>query len=242
MVAIFFKEINTFFSSLTAYLSIGVFLLICGLFIWIFPETSVLDFGYASLESFFTIAPWILMFLVPAICMRSFAEEFSVGTIELLATRPISEWQIVLGKYFACLFLVIIAILPTFIYYYSVYSLGAEIGNIDTGATYGSYIGLVCLSSVFTAIGVFASSLTKNQIVAFLLAVFICFFFYSAFDSFSQLPFFYAKWDLILQNIGIAQHYNAISKGVIDSRQVVYFISLSVWFLTLSWGVLNNKK
>lgn len=242
MFSIYFKELNVFFSSLTAYLSVGVFLLVSGLFLWVFPETSILEYGYASLESFFTLAPWILMFLVPAITMRSFAEEISTGTIELLATRPISDWQIILGKFFACLSLIVVAILPTFIYYFSVYQLGVEVGNVDSGATYGSYLGLIFLSAIFTSIGIFTSSLTSNQIVAFLGAVFLCFFFYSAFDSFSQLSVFYAKWDMVLQNMGIAQHYNAISKGVVDSRDVVYFVSVSAWFLTLCWGVFQFKK
>lgn len=242
MFAIYLKELNVFFSSLTAYLTIGLFLIITSLFLWVFPETSVLDFGYASLESFFTIAPWIFMFLVPAITMKSFAEETTTGTIELLLTRPLSIWKIILAKFFACLSLVILAILPTIAYYYTVYMLGAEIGNVDSGATYGSYLGLIFLASVFTAIGIFTSALSKNQIVAFLAALFLCFFFYSAFDSFSQLSVFYAKWDTFLQNLGIAQHYNAISKGVIDSRDVVYFVSLSAWFLILSWCVFQFKK
>jgi len=242
MLSVFKKEIGAFFSSLTGYLAIAIFLIVSGLFLWVFPESSILDYQYASLESFFTLAPWVLIFLIPAITMKSLSEEFNSGTIEFLLTKPLSDWQIILGKYFACLVLVAFAILPTLVYYYSVYQLGVEVGNIDTGATNGSYIGLLFLSGVFVAIGLFASSISNSQIVAFIFAVFLSFFFYAAFDSLSQLGIFYAKMDYILQNLGVAFHYNSISRGVIDSRDIIYFLSVISIFIMLTYIVLQNRK
>lgn len=182
MFTLFKKEINTFFSSLIGYMAMVVFLLTTGLFLWVFPDTNLLDYGYASLDSLFFTAPWIFMFLVPAITMRSFSEEFKSGTIELLATRPITDFQIIAGKYLAAVFLVFFALLPTLVYYFTIYQLGLPPGNLDTGAIWGSYIGLLLLGAAFAAIGIFASSLSSNQIVAFLLAVFLCFIFYQTFD------------------------------------------------------------
>ncbi|MEO1624977.1 MAG: ABC transporter permease, partial [Bacteroidota bacterium] len=193
MLSIFFKEVNTFFSSLIGYIVIGTFLVIMGLVMWVFPDYSILGYEYATMDQLFGIAPVIFVFLIPAITMRSFAEENQTGTIELLVTRPLSDWQIIGGKYLACLLLVIFAILPTLCYYYSVYQLGAPKGNLDSGAIMGSYIGLVLLGGVFVAIGIFASSLTNNQIVAFILATFLCFFFYYAFFYLSKLPIFVGK-------------------------------------------------
>lgn len=186
MKAIFLKELQQFFSSLIGYIAIIVFLLVLGLFMWIFPDTSILDFGYATLDSFFSIAPYIFIFLIPAITMRSFAEEINTGTIELLSTRPVTELQIILGKYFAALLLMLIAIIPTFIYFYTVYALASPVGNIDVGGILGSYFGLFFLGAVFVAIGIFCSSITSNQIVAFILGVFLCFFLYLAFSYISQ--------------------------------------------------------
>ena len=182
MLPIFKKEINTFFSSLIGYIVIGVFLVLMGLLLWVFPEFSILDGAYANLDTLFTISPMVFMFLIPAVTMRTFAEEKQSGTIELLATRPITDWQIVGGKFLACLALVVFALLPTVLYYVSVYQLGAPPGNLDSGGILGSYIGLLFLAAAFSAIGVFASSLTNNQIVAFVLATFLCFFTYMAFD------------------------------------------------------------
>ncbi|HWB64833.1 MAG TPA: ABC transporter permease, partial [Chitinophagales bacterium] len=168
MLAIFIKEIRQFFSSLIGYIAISVFLLVLGLFLWIFPDTNIIDFGYANLDSFFNLAPYIFIFLIPAITMRSFAEEINTGTIELLSTRPVTELQIILGKYFAALTLVFISILPTFIYFYTVYQLAAPVGNVDVGGIMGSYFGLFFLGAVFVAVGIFCSSITSNQIVAFI--------------------------------------------------------------------------
>ncbi|MCB0517086.1 MAG: gliding motility-associated ABC transporter permease subunit GldF [Chitinophagales bacterium] len=235
---IFFKEINTFFSSLIGYLSIGIFLLVCSLLLWVFPDTSIIDYDEASLAYFFNIVPWIFLFLVPAICMRLFAEEIKSGTFELLATRPLSLWQIIGGKYLAAWALIVLALLPTLIYYYSVYQLGMEKGNIDTGATNGSYLGLVLLGGTFAAIGLFASSISTNQIVAFLLAVFLCFVGYQAFDALSQIPSL-EKIAYFLQNLGIYAHYESISRGVVDSRDLIYFGSVIFFFLFLTFRRLR---
>jgi ABC-2 type transport system permease protein len=242
MFTIFRKEINLFFSSLIGYMAMVVFLLTTGLVVWIFPDTNILDFGYANLDSLFDIAPWVFMFLIPAITMRAFSEEFRSGTIELLSTRPITDLQVILGKYFAAFFLVVFTLLPTLLYYYTIYSLGAQVGNIDTGATWGSYLGLLFLSAAFTAIGIFASSLTANQIVAFLLAVFLCFFFNSAFEYLSHLGLFYATFDDLVDGIGIRSHYVSISRGVVDTRDVVYFVSLTAAFILLTKTVLESRK
>ena len=242
MLSIYLKEINTFFSSLIGYITMAVFLLVTALFNWVFPDTSILTFGYSTLDYFFSTAPWILIFLVPAITMRSFSEEINTGTIELLATRPLTDLQIVLGKFFAALSLVIICLIPTLIYYYSVYQLGAEVGNIDTGATNGSYLGLIFLGAAFVSIGVFTSSLTSNQIVAFLLSVFFCFFFFIAFDYLSRLNIFYAKIDDIIEGIGIYSHYGSISRGVLDTRDLVYFLSFTGFFILLTKTALESRK
>src|SRR3984885_14521814 len=183
MLSILKKEITAYLSSLVAYVTIGVFLLVMGLFLWVFPESSILNYGFAALDSLFNTAPYLFMFLIPAITMRSLAEERKEGTFELLLTRPLTHWQIVMGKYLASIVLVLFALIPTLVYYYSVYTLGEPQGNIDTGGVIGSYIGLFLLGASFAAIGLFASSISKNQIIAFTVAVFLCFFFYSGFDS-----------------------------------------------------------
>jgi len=240
--SIFLKEVNSFFSSLVGVLAISIFLLILGLFLWLFPDTSILSYEYASMEQFFQIAPFILLFLIPAITMRSFSEEIHSGTLELLSTRPLTEWQIILGKYLATLFLVLLALIPTLVYYYSVYQLGSPTGNIDTGATNGSYIGLFLLAASFSAIGLFTSSITSNQIVAFISAVFICFMFYQAFEYISKLSIFYASLDRIVELMGIEEHYISISRGVVDSRDILYFFSLIFFFLYLTYSALIFRK
>lgn len=242
MLTLFKKELSTYFSSLIGYIAILIFLVLMGLFVWIFPDTNVLNYGYASLDPLFSIAPWVFMFLVPAITMRAFSEEFKNGTIEFLATRPLTDLQVILGKYFAAWCLVLFALLPTLLYYFTIYQLGATPGNIDSGATWGSYLGLLMLSAVFVAIGIFASSMTQNQIVAFLLAVFLCFFFYMAFDYLSRLNVFYAWIDDIVENIGINAHYLSISRGVIDTRDVLYFASLTGTFIALTHTVISSRK
>ena len=239
MFQIFKKEINSFFSSLVGYIVLIIFLLAIGLFVWVFPESNVLDYGYASMDGFFYYTPFVFLFLIPAITMRSFAEEIKGGTIEILSTKPIGDLQIVLGKFFACIFIVIIALLPTLLYVYSINKLGSPPGNLDFGATWGSYIGLIFLSGGFVAIGIFASSLTGNQIVAFLSAVFLCFIFYSGFDSVSGI---FESQATLIQSLGINYHFLSISRGVVDTRDAVYFISLIVLFILFTKVSLESRK
>ena len=238
MYSILKKEITTYLSSLVAYITIGVFLLVLGLFLWVFPETSILAYGYAGLESLFNTAPYLFMFLVPAITMRSLAEERREGTFELLLTRPLTSLQIVLGKYFAGVVIVLFALVPTLVYYFSVYNLGTPQGNIDTGAVIGSYIGLFLLGSAFTAIGLFASSVSKNQVIAFTIAVFLSFFFYSGFDSLSTIL---SLQNLGLQGLGINEHYQSISRGVLDTRDLMYFLVLDALFIWFTLFVLHRQ-
>ena len=242
MLSIFFKEINVFLSSLIGYLAIGVFLLVTGLFLWVFPDYSVIGYGFSSLEGFFRMAPYVFLFLIPAITMRMFAEEIQSGTIELLHTRPLSDWQIILGKYLACVALIALAILPTLVYYYSVHELGSPRGNLDQGATWGSYLGLLLLGSVFAAIGLFASSITSNQIVAFLLAFFFCAFFYEAFSSLARLEVFFGRRDAFVEALGINYHYASISRGLVDSRDLLYFGSIIGAFLFATKTALLRFK
>ncbi len=241
MFAIFKKEIRSFLSSLIAYLVVIVFLTAIGLFMWVFPEYNVLDYGYADLETLFMLGPYVFLFLIPAITMRTFAEEKKTGTIELLLTRPLRDWDIILGKYFSSLSLVWLALLPTLLYYYSVYQLGNPVGNIDTPGTIGSYLGLMLLGAVFTSIGIFASSLTENQIVAFILAVSFCFLIYqgfAAFTSFSDSN----PWAFALVQLGVDYHYNTIRKGLIDSRDLLYFFSIIALMLLATKLVLGSRK
>ncbi len=242
MYSIFRKEINTFFSSLIGYIVIGVFLIVLGLVIWVFADTSVLSYNHASLEQLFSMAPMIFMFLIPAITMRSFAEEQQTGTIELLVTRPLSDLEIIFGKFFANLGLVVFAILPTLLYYYTIHQLGSPKGNLDSGAILGSYIGLIFLAGAFVAIGLFASSLTQNQIVAFILATFLCFIFFWGFWFFSKLPVFVGKLDDVIQMIGIDYHYNSISRGLVDTRDVIYFLTLIGAFVIMTMTSLERRK
>ena len=239
MLSILQKEITSYLSSLVAYVTIGVFLLVLGLFLWVFPDSSILDYGYAGLESLFSTAPYLFMFLIPAITMRSLAEERKEGTFELLFTRPVTDWQIILGKYFAAVLLILFALMPTLVYCFSVSTLGTPQGNIDTGAVIGSYIGLFLLGAAFAAIGLFASSVTKNQIIAFTIAVFLCFFFYSGFDSLSQLL---SLQDLGLQNLGITAHYQSVSRGVLDTRDLAYFIIVTGIFIWLTLFVIIRQR
>lgn len=242
MLPIFKKEINAFFASFIGYMVIGVFLVLMGLLLWVFPEYSVLESGFAQLDTLFSMAPFVFIFLIPAVTMRAFSEERQSGTLELLVTKPVTDWQIVGGKFWACLILTTFALLPVALYYYSVYQLGSPKGNLDTGGIVGSYIGLLLLSAVFTAIGLFASSLTNNQIVAFVAGAFLCFFVYMAFDSLSRLPIFFGKTDDVVQSIGIAYHYNAISRGVLDTRDLVYFLSITIAFLAATVLSLGSRK
>jgi ABC-2 type transport system permease protein len=242
VLAIFYKEINAFFSSLIGYIVVGVFLVLMGLVLWVFPDYSILDSNYANLDTLFAISPMIFLFLIPAVTMRTFAEEKQSGTIELLVTRPVSDWEIVGGKFMACFVLVLFALIPTVLYYITVYQLGAPQGNLDSGGILGSYIGLMFLAGAFVAIGVFASSLTNNQIVAFVLATFLCFFVYLAFDYLSRLPIFFGKSDDIVQSFGISYHYNSVSRGVLDTRDVIYFLSVIALFLAATVLSLGRRK
>ena len=219
------KDWQQFFSSLTGYIALVVFLLINGLFLFVFPDTSILDFGYASLGSFFNLAPWILLFLVPTITMRSFADEYKSGTFELLKTLPLSPFQIVGGKFLGALIIVMAALLPTIIYAISIQQLSIT-GGIDIGATIGSYLGLILLGSVFTAVGICASSFTNNTVVAFIAGAFVCFILYNGFDAVSKIPVFSSGLDYYLEMLGINFHYRSISRGIIDSRDLIYFAGI----------------
>lgn len=227
------KEWQQFFSSLTGYIALAVFLLINGLLLFVFPDSNILDFGYASLGSFFSLAPWVLLFLVPTVTMRSLADEYKQGTFELLSTLPLKPSQIVWGKFFGALLIVICALVPTIIYALSVQQLSIT-GGIDVGATAGSYIGLIFLGAVFTAVGICASSFTHNTVVAFIAGAFVCFLLYNGFDAISKLPVFNAGADYYIEMLGINFHYRSISRGVIDLRDLVYFISIIVFFLFIT--------
>ncbi|HEU0137882.1 MAG TPA: gliding motility-associated ABC transporter permease subunit GldF [Flavobacterium sp.] len=239
MKAILFREIKSFFGSPIGYLVIAVFLLLNGLFLWVFEgDFNILNSGFADLTPFFTLAPWILIFLIPAVTMRSFSDEQKQGTLELLMTKPISLWQIVGGKFFGAMLLIVIAIIPTFIYVYVLSTLGMTEGNIDMGSTMGSYFGLLFLIAAYTAIGIFTSTLSDNQIVAFILAVFLCFFFYFGFEGLSQLIGF----EGLISSLGMDSHFRSMSRGVIDTRDVIYFISISLLFLALTVFKLKSLK
>lgn len=242
MFAIFKKEVQQFFSSLIGYIAIIVFLLVLGLFIWVFPDTNIFDYNYATLDSFFNIAPYIFIFLIPAITMRSFAEEINTGTIELLSTRPVTEMEIILGKYFAALLLVFIALVPTLIYFLTIYLLASPVGNVDTGGILGSYFGLFFLGAVFVAIGIFCSSVTSNQIVAFIVGVFLCFFLYLAFGYLSQFGVFIGKNDYFVESLGLSAHFDAMGKGVIDTRDVIYFLSIISGFIVFTRTALASRR
>ncbi len=227
------KEWLQFFSSLTGYIALVIFLLLTGLFLFVFPDTDLLTFGYASLSGFFSLAPWILLFLVPTITMRSLADEYKGGTFELLKTMPLRPSQIVWGKYFGALLVVALALLPTIIYAISIQQLSA-VGGIDVGATIGSYIGLLLLGAVFTAVGICASSFTNNTVVAFITGAFICFILFTGFEAVSRLPVFNAGPDYYIEMLGINFHYNSISRGVIDIRDIIYFVGIIVLFLWIT--------
>lgn len=242
MLALFKKEINQFFSSITGYLSVILFLIANGLFLFIFPDSSVFNNGYATLDTLFQLAPWILLLLIPAATMRLFAEESRSGTLEILLTRPLSEWQIVLGKYFSGIFLLLFALVPTIVYYFAIRSLAVTPADIDTGGIIGSYIGLFLLGTVFTAIGLWASSLSSQMVVSFLLSVFTCFIIYTGFNALSEIPAFSGGLDYYLQLIGIQAHYQSVSRGVIGVQDLVYFFSMDALFLYLARLSLNRRK
>jgi ABC-2 type transport system permease protein len=242
MLAIFRKEISGFFSSLTGYVVILMFLLINSLFMWVFPgEWNIFDTGYAGLDTLFFLSPWVFLFLVPAVTMRMIAEEKRLGTIELIYSRPITERGIIWGKFLASIILVLLALLPGLIYYISVYILGESPGNLDRGGTLGAFIGLFFLASVYASAGIFASAVTENQVVAFILAVLICFFLFMGFDSVAYLPGL-KKIDEFVLNLGINEHYKSVSRGVIDIRDAIYFIAVALIFNEATRLVLLSRK
>lgn len=236
------KEIRSFLNSITGYLVIIVYLLINSVFLWLFAGNfNMIDGSYASIDNLFIISPWVFMFLIPAITMRMFADEKKGGTMELLLTKPLSDMSIIWSKFSAGFVLVLLSILPTLLYYYSIYQLGNPMGNIDSGGAFGSYIGLLFLGSSYVAIGVFASSLTDNQIISFLISLFLCFFFYIGFEEIAGLEVF-NNADLLIKGLGINEHYSSISRGVVDSRDVIYFLGLILIFAQATRLVLQSRK
>jgi ABC-2 type transport system permease protein len=242
MWALFFKEIRSFLSSLTGYIVIGVFLVITGLFLWVLPsESNIIEYGYANVDGLFIIGPFVFLFLVPAVTMRSFADERKSGTIELLFTRPLTDFKIILAKYLAAVALVVLSLLPTLIYYITVYYFAMPPGNIDSGGFWGSFIGLFLLGAVFVSIGIFSSAVTDNQVVSFVVAVLLSFFMYLGFQFIFSLSLF-GDLDLFIKNLGISAHYSSISRGVVDTRDLIYFFSVIGLFLFLTKFSLARRK
>lgn len=241
MWTIFRKEVNQFLNSLLGYLVLVIFLVATGLLFWVFPESSVLDYGFAEMSVFFSLSPFVFIFLIPAITMRSFAEEKKSGTLEWLFTKPIDEWEILMGKFLAAWFLVFIALIPTLIYFISLWILGNPTGNIDAAGVAGSYLGLLLLAAVFAAIGLFGSSLSDNQLVSFVLSVFMCFFFYSGLQSLATIN----VWSAIspfLEYLSLEYHYQAIGKGLIDVRDVAYLFCLALALLFSTRLVILSRR
>lgn len=238
MSSLFWKEINTFFTNLTGYMIMAVFLVALGLIVWVFPGTSVLEYGYSDLEALFSYTPLVFMFLIPAVTMRMIAEEKKSGTWELLMTSPLPVWQIMLAKYLATLILIMLTLLPTLIYYYSIVQLGDPIGNIDSAGFFGSFIGLLMIGSAMAAIGMLSSSLTDNQIVAFVIGVFTCFMLYIGLNAMAELS---GKFGYILESISLSYHYESMSRGVIVAENVYYFVAFITSVLTITWGIISKK-
>ena len=234
------KELKQFFSNLTGYIAIILFLLVNGLFLFVLKDSNLFDFGYATLDKFFELAPWIFLFLVPAITMRTLSDEFKAGTFEILQTKPLSRWQIVAGKYISVLIVLLLVIIPTFIYIFTIRSLSAQ-GGIDSGGITGSYIGLFLLASVFASIGTCCSGFTNNAVIAFLISAFVCLLVYFGFDALSRLSFFANGPDYYIEMLGIDFHYRSISRGVLDSRDCIYFISVIFLFLLITVKNLHKK-
>jgi ABC-2 type transport system permease protein len=242
MLALLRKEIAGFLSSLIGYIVIITFLIFMSLFMWVIPGPSnVIETGYSNIDGLFSITPYLYLFLIPAITMKSFAEEKRNGTIETLLTAPISEFQLVLAKYLAGVLLVILSILPTVFYYLTVYQYGNPIGNIDSGGTWGSYIGLLFLGIAFVSIGLFTSSISDNQVVSFVLAVVFCYICFIGFDTLSEIEAL-KNFDFLLLNLSINSHYVSMSRGVIDSRDVIYFLGLVFVFLFATKTVIESRK
>lgn len=242
MFALLRKEINGFLGSLIGYIAIVMFLSTLGLFMWVFPgDLNILEAGYSNLNTFFYLAPWVFLFLIPAITMRSFAEEKKSGTLELLLTKPLTELNVIGAKFLAGLALVLFSVVPALIYFITVYQLGNPPGNMDMGATWGSFIGLVFIGGAYVSVGLFASSITDNQIIAFILGVFLCFFLYAGFDSISTLHLF-GDIEIYIVKLGMNEHYLSMSRGVIDTRDMVYFISVVFLFSLLTKTVISSRK
>lgn len=241
ILVIFEKEIHSFFSSLIAYVVMSVFLGIMGFFVWIAPG-NVLQTGAANLQVFFTFAPIAFMFLVPAITMRAIAEEKKTGTFEFLMTRPVSEYHILLGKYFAASMLTVLCVLPTLIYLFTVQTYALPKGNVDFGAAYGAYLGLMLIGISFSALGILASSLTDNQIVAFILGFFLCFIWFKGFGLVADLFTHQVKLHDFIDALGIENHYVSMSRGVIDLRDVLYYISFCVACILVSKTIIQIRK
>lgn len=235
MFAIFKREVQSFFTSPIGYLIVGLFLLLNGLFLWVFRgDYNIFDYGFADLSNFFLLAPWIFVFLVPAITMKSFSEEQKVGTLELLLIKPISVWKLVLGKFWGAFFLCLIAVIPTVIYVYAISKLGVTEGNFDIGVILGSYFGLLFLIASYSAIGVFASTLSNNQIISFIVGVLVCFLVFNGFEALSTL-FTDGGSQQFVKGLGAKSHFDSIARGIVDTRDLIYFVSLALLFLYLTF-------
>ncbi len=240
MISIAKKELRQYFNSLAGYITIILFLLVNGLYLFILKDSNIFDFGYATLDAFFNLAPWVFIFLIPALTMRSFSDEYKSGTFEILQTRPLTNWQIVTGKYFAVLLVILVALLPTLLYVYTIHSLSAA-GSIDSGGITGSYIGLVLLAAVFGAICILCSALTSNAVIAFLTGAFACLILYFGFNAISRLPVFTGNADYYIEMAGIDFHYRNISRGVVDTRDIIYFLSIIFLFLFATQKKITKK-
>lgn len=242
MVAIFKREIQSFFTSPIGYMVIGLFLVLNGLFLWVFKGPfNIFDYGFADLGNFFLLAPWVFLFLVPAITMRSFSEEKKLGTLELLFIKPISLCQTVLGKFLGSFSLTFIAIVPTLLYVYAISQLGVTPGNLDMGMVVGSYFGLLFLMASYTAIGLFTSTLSENQIVAFITAMVLCFLMLYGFESLATIiPS--GNTMVFVKELGMKAHFESIARGVVDTRDIVYFTSLTLFFLFLTLNQLKYQR
>ncbi len=240
MLAIFSKELNNYLNSLIAYIVISLFLIFTGLVLWVFPDTNILDYGYAEMNTFFSMTPYILIFIVPAITMRLLAEEYKSGTIEFLLTKPLTTQSLVGGKFLGAWLVIFLAIIPTVFYYYSIKNIGNPIGNIDTGAVIGSYFGLILLAGVFTAIGLFSSSLTDNQVIAFISGAFLCYFLYDGLHQLSGI--FSGQVAYFVDYLSLQNHYNSLGRGVLDTRNLIYLVSASFLFLFFAAFQINRKR
>lgn len=238
MKSLFWKEINAFFTNLTGYIIMAVFLVALGLIVWVFPGTSVLEYGFSDLEALFSYTPLVFMFLIPAVTMRMIAEEKKSGTWELLLTAPLPVWQIMLAKYLATLVLIVFTLLPTLVYYYSIVQLGDPVGNIDSAGFFGSFIGLILIGAAMAAVGMFSSSVTDNQIVAFVIGVFTCFMLYIGLNAMAGLN---EKWGYMLESISMSYHYESMSRGVIVAENMFYFVGFIGCFLAITWGIISKR-